>query len=49
MCAFGTGENKLLATGNDRPTDGHRRLVDIDVDIIADEHDLRYKVSVNLL
>lgn len=40
MRAFGTGENKLLAAGNDRPTDGHRRLVDVNVDIIADEHNL---------
>lgn len=41
MRAFRSRENKLFAAGNDRPTDGHRRLVDVDVDIIADEDDLQ--------
>ncbi len=40
MGAFGSGENELLAAGNDRPTDGHGRLVNVDVDIITNEHNL---------
>jgi hypothetical protein len=41
MGTFRPSKGKVLATGQDRPPNGHRRLIHIDIDIVAYENDLR--------
>ncbi len=40
MCSFRAGKCIVTATSENRPADRDRRLVDIDIDIIPDEHNL---------
>ena len=45
MGTLGSWEHIFFPTRNNGPPNGHGRLVDVDVDIIPDEHDLGMGVS----
>lgn len=40
MCPLRARQRKILAARYDRPANGHGRLVDIDVHIVANEYNL---------